>query len=87
MPAEPTFDHLGHRRLSTTETVGWYAFATLTYIGFGVFHKWLLNWIIGPVWLVAMVWVLPPLVDRLRGVPTRGEPSPMPSPPPANESA
>jgi hypothetical protein len=41
--------------------------AGASYIGFGVFNKWLLNWIVGPLWLVAWVWAVPALLDRFRG--------------------
>ncbi len=43
-----------------------YLFAGATYVGLGMFHKFLLNWIIGPVWLVAVVWFVPSLVDVVR---------------------
>jgi ACR3 family arsenite efflux pump ArsB len=43
-----------------------YALAAITYVGLGMFHKFLLNWIIGPVWLVAWVWLVPAVVDRFR---------------------
>jgi len=43
-----------------------YFLAGITYIGFGMFHKFLLNWIIGPVWLVAWVWLVPALVQAVR---------------------
>ena len=43
-----------------------YVLAGVSYVVLGVFHKWLLNWIIGPVWLVVWVWVVPVLVDRFR---------------------
>ena len=42
--------------------------AGVTYIGFGMFHKFLLNWIIGPVWLVAWIWLVP-AADRGRPPP------------------
>lgn len=41
-----------------------YVLAGVTYIGLGIFHKFLLNWVIGPVWLVVWVWAAPALVDR-----------------------
>lgn len=47
--------------------LGLYVLAGVSYIVLGVFHKWLLNWIIGPVWLVTWIWVVPIVVDRLRG--------------------
>jgi hypothetical protein len=62
-------DHLGSRRLSPGESWFWYLLAGSTYIGFSMFHKFLLNWIIGPVWLIAVIWAGPMLVDRLRGRP------------------
>ncbi len=64
---EPAVDHLGQRVLTGTETWWWYLVAGVSYVIAGVYQKWLLNWIIGPVWLVAVVWVGPPLWDRLRG--------------------
>jgi hypothetical protein len=47
-----------------------YLAAGVTYIGFGMFHKFLLNWIIGPMWLVAWVWLVPALVDAVRRRPS-----------------
>jgi len=55
------------RQLSGRETAFWYTVAAVTYCGAAVFEKGLLNWIIGPLWLVAVVWAGPELVDRLRG--------------------
>jgi hypothetical protein len=55
------------RQLSGRETAFWYAFAAVTYCGAGVLEKGLLNWIIGPLWLVAVVWAGPEVVDRIRG--------------------
>jgi hypothetical protein len=55
------------RQLSGTETAIWYTVAAVTYCAAAVFEKGLLNWIIGPLWLVAVVWAGPELVDRLRG--------------------
>ena len=43
-----------------------YLAAGVTYVGFGMFHKFLLNWIIGPVWLVAWVWLVPALIEAVR---------------------
>lgn len=60
-------DHLGVRRLSRGETAFWYGLAGLTYVGASVVYKGLLNWLIGPLWLVAFVWIGPALVDRIRG--------------------
>ena len=46
--------------------VGLYVVAGITYVILGMFNKWLLNWVIGPIWLVLWVWLVPPLIDRLR---------------------
>ena len=43
-----------------------YVLSGLSYIVLGMFHKWLLNWVLGPVWLVTWIWAGPALVDRLR---------------------
>jgi hypothetical protein len=43
-----------------------YILAGATYVGFGMFHKFLLNWIIGPIWLVAWVWLVPLLIEGVR---------------------
>jgi hypothetical protein len=44
-----------------------YAGAALSYAAAGVAYKPLLNWIVGPVWIVLVVGVLPDLGRRLRG--------------------
>jgi hypothetical protein len=49
------------------EQVVWYVVAAVTYIGFGIYQKWLLNWFVGPAWLVAVVVVGPWLTDQVRG--------------------
>lgn len=54
------------RRLSGRETAFWYGLAGLTYVGVAIFHKFLLNWFVGPLWLVAVVWLGPELVDLVR---------------------
>lgn len=43
-----------------------YVLAGISYVGLGMFHKFLLNWIIGPIWLVAWIWAVPALVERFR---------------------
>jgi energy-converting hydrogenase Eha subunit G len=61
-------DDRGRRRtLSGWETAWWYGFAGVTYIAASIVEKGLLNWIIGPLWLVAVVMAGPALVDRVRG--------------------
>ena len=43
-----------------------YLSAGVTYVGVAMFHKFLLNWIIGPMWLVGWVWLAPAAIERLR---------------------
>jgi hypothetical protein len=43
-----------------------YVVAGITYVVAGLWQKFLLNWIIGPVWLVAWIWLAPALAERLR---------------------
>lgn len=45
----------------------WYVLAALSYIVLGMWHKWLLNWFVGPAWLVAVVVIGPWLADRITG--------------------
>ena len=47
--------------------------ACVSYVVVGLYFKFLLNWVIGPVWLVAWIWAVPALVERLRQ--DRGGPS------------
>jgi hypothetical protein len=54
------------RRLTGPETAFWYGLAGVSYVVVSIFHKFLLNWFIGPLWLVAVVWLGPLLVDRAR---------------------
>lgn len=60
-------DVSGSRRLTGREEWFWYVVAAVTYIGAGIWQKFLLNWFVGPLWLVAVVVVGPALWDRLRG--------------------
>ena len=46
--------------------LGLYLLAATSYVALGVFNKFLLNWIIGPIWLVAWIWAVPALLDRFR---------------------
>ena len=54
------------RRLTRIESALWYGLAGASYVGLSVHHKFLLNWFIGPLWLVAFVVFGPALWDRLR---------------------
>lgn len=66
-PADgPLTDHRGSRRLGPFEQAVWYVVAGVTYIGLGVYHKWLLNWFVGPAWVVAVVVIGPWLTDQVR---------------------
>ncbi len=42
-----------------------YVAAAVTYVGFGMFHKFLLNWIIGPLFPVFVLYVVPTAVRAL----------------------
>jgi hypothetical protein len=48
-----------------------YASAAITYVSLSIYNKWLLDWIIGPFWLVGWVWGLPALYKLVRGRPVR----------------
>ena len=48
-----------------------YASAAVSYIGLSIWNKWLLDWIVGPFWLLAWVWGLPALVKLIRREPIR----------------
>lgn len=64
--ADPTRDFRGSRRLSRWETVFWYFVAAVSYIAVSLLQKGLLNWVVGPLWLVAVVVFGPAVVDRVR---------------------
>ena len=66
-------DFRGSRRLTGVEEWIWYLLAGVSYITLGIWHKWLLNWFMGPLWLIAIIVIGPWLTDRLRitGRPSR----------------
>lgn len=66
-PGDAAPDHIGARRLSTRETWVWYTLAFVSYVTLSIWHKFLLNWIIGPLWLVAFAWLGPAIYDKIRG--------------------
>ncbi len=74
-PDGDRLDFRGARRLVGFEEWFWYAAAAVSYIVLGVWHKWLLNWFVGPAWLVAFVVVGPLLTDRI-GLTGRSRSSP-----------
>jgi hypothetical protein len=48
--------------------VAWYAAALLVYVGAGYFFKSvLLNWVVGPLFLLITLYLVPTLVRRLAG--------------------
>jgi hypothetical protein len=62
----PGLDFVGSRRLGVKEEWFWYIAAGVSYVLASVWHKFLLNWFIGPLWLVAFVVLGPALWDRVR---------------------
>jgi hypothetical protein len=54
----------------------WYAAAAVTYCGAAIVEKGLLNWFVGPMWLVAFIWFGPLVADRVRGLRSRHEDEP-----------
>ncbi|MCU1457123.1 MAG: hypothetical protein JWL73_1215 [Actinomycetia bacterium] len=57
-----------------------YASAAITYVSLSIYNKWLLDWIVGPFWLVAWVWGLPALYKLIRRRPIRPERGPVGDP-------
>lgn len=54
-----------------------YVSAAISYISLSIYNKWLLDWIIGPLWLVAWVWGLPAIVKLIRRQPVRPQRNPI----------
>jgi len=54
-----------------------YVSAAVSYIALSIYNKWLLDWIVGPLWLVAWVWGLPALVKLIRRQPVRPRRNPI----------
>jgi hypothetical protein len=48
-----------------------YVSAAVTYVSLAIYNKWLLNWVLGPLWLIAWVWGLPALWNLVRRRPVR----------------
>ena len=59
-------DFVGSRRLRGKEEWFWYLAAGVSYVLASIWHKFLLNWLVGPLWLVAFVVFGPALWDRVR---------------------
>jgi hypothetical protein len=53
-----------------------YVSAAITYISLSIYNQWLLDWIVGPLWLVAWVWGLPALWKLVRRQPIRPQRGP-----------
>jgi len=71
MSVEGGPEQLTSRQLSRAETAAWYGIAAVTYVAAAIFEKGLLNWLIGPAWLIAIVCVGPAAFDRVRRRPRR----------------
>ena len=65
-PVVPTSTSAASRRLVGREEWFWYLAAAVSYITLSIWHKFLLNWFVGPLWLVAVVVIGPAVWDRLR---------------------
>ena len=52
-------------KISVLVDVLLYVTAAVTYISLAIYNKWLLDWIVGPLWLVAWVWGLPAIVKLI----------------------
>jgi hypothetical protein len=57
-----------------------YASAAISYVWLAIYNKWLLDWIVGPFWLVAWVWGLPALVRLARRQPVKPRRGPFEEP-------
>ena len=44
-----------------------YAVAAISYTAVGLHFKWLLNWIVGPLWPIVFIWAGPVVVRRITG--------------------
>lgn len=64
-PERSDLDVRGSRRLTGKEEWFWYVAAAISYILFGIWHKFLLNWFVGPLWLIAVVVAGPAIWDRI----------------------
>jgi hypothetical protein len=72
-PATPASEGSTSKRFTTANYVDFflYASAAITYVSLSIYNKWLLDWIVGPFWLVAWVWGLPALYNLIRRRPVR----------------
>jgi len=61
----------GSERLTSswwTVHQGWvlYPAAVVSYVALGLAFKPALNWIVGPLWVLLVVWIVPASITRLR---------------------
>ncbi len=55
------------RELFSRAELWHYGIAALIYIGLGVLLlNWMLNWIVGPLFIVLWIWFVPVLLDKWR---------------------
>jgi hypothetical protein len=55
------------RELFTGQEIGYYGSAMLVYIGLGVLLTDMgLNFVVGPLFFIAWIWIVPPLWERWR---------------------
>lgn len=55
------------RELFTLEEIAHYGIAAIIYIALGVWLQDLvLNWVFGPIYIIVWMWIMPPLVNRVR---------------------
>lgn len=59
-------DFRGSPRLTGRAEWVWYVAAAGSYIALGMFHKFLLNWFVGPLWLVVVIVAGPAIGHRFR---------------------
>jgi hypothetical protein len=58
-------DFRGSPRLTGKAEWFWYVVAAVSYVTLGIWHKWLLNWFVGPIWLVGIICIGPAITQRL----------------------
>ncbi len=71
--SEPSPEASGTPESPTQKYIDFFLYftAAVTYIALSIYNKWLLDWIVGPFWLVAWVWGLPALVKLVRRQPIK----------------
>ena len=55
------------RRSERLPTVGWFVLTLVVYIALGLlFKRAVLNWVVGPLWLVGTLYLLPTVARAVR---------------------